>query len=250
MGNEAGTLAQLGALCTTPGVSESTPCEENVNVQPYVPSDDAKKFYSEYIGEIRKRQISSSENFDKSILTYSSAGLALSLGFLKDFVPPSVATCQALLFSSWGLFTLATVLTIISFLISYSAQEKMLEKAERYYCQGDQSAMTEPNWLDIAITWINLFSGAAFVVAIIFTTVFVSINLDKANVMKKPNIAQDGMPSPTLAKVFNQNEYLNKGMNSPSMPKVPASSGQATQSPSANSQPASPAQSLTNPKSK
>ena len=34
--------------------------------------------------------LSSSENFDKAVLTFSSAGLALSVGFLKDFVPEEI----------------------------------------------------------------------------------------------------------------------------------------------------------------
>lgn len=228
MGNEVGAIVRQSEAGLTDekgdiaAVSADSP---NTSGNPsYVPSDDAKKLYSEYIAEVRKRQLSSSENFDKSILTYSSAGLALSLGFLKDFVPPSLASYSVLLYSSWGLFTAATVITIVSFLISYAAQENMLSRAERYYCKGDESAMSERNWFHVAINALNYSSGFAFVIAIVFTTVFVSLNLEKASIMKKSTFAQDGLPVATMQKVMQQGD-MTKGLPPPSMPKVPASSG-------------------------
>ncbi len=61
-------------------------------------SDGRKKLFAELKGELFKRQLSNSDNFDKAVLAYSSAGLALSLGFLKDFVPIAKASYTCLLF--------------------------------------------------------------------------------------------------------------------------------------------------------
>lgn len=60
------------------------------DVEPFVPTEEIKKIHADFVAEIRKRELSSSENFDKSILTLSSAGLTLSVGFLKDFVSSPV----------------------------------------------------------------------------------------------------------------------------------------------------------------
>src|SRR6478609_5259475 len=82
--------------------------------------------------EVEKRRVANVDNFDKAILTYSSAGLALSLGFLKDFVPIGEARCPLFLYGSWTLFVLATVTTIASYVISQSAQLRQLEISNRY----------------------------------------------------------------------------------------------------------------------
>ena len=42
--------------------------------QPFVPSDADKKLLEAFTSEVWKRQVSSSENFDKSVLTFSSGG--------------------------------------------------------------------------------------------------------------------------------------------------------------------------------
>lgn len=43
-------------------------------------SDEIRKVYADHFAEINKREVSGSENFDKAVLTFSSAGLALSVG--------------------------------------------------------------------------------------------------------------------------------------------------------------------------
>jgi hypothetical protein len=42
--------------------------------------------YSEVRQDLLKRQFSNAENFDKAILSLSTAGLGFSLAFLKDLV--------------------------------------------------------------------------------------------------------------------------------------------------------------------
>lgn len=69
--------------------------------------------------ETEKRQISSSENFDKSVLTYASWAFGISIAFLKDFIPINVAKAPYLLYVSWIFFVSSIVLTTTSFLLSY-----------------------------------------------------------------------------------------------------------------------------------
>lgn len=139
-------------------------------------SDDRKKLFAELKGELFKRQLSNSENFDKAVLAYSSAGLALSLGFLKDLVPLAVVSYKCLLFTSWALFVLAVIVTIISFLISQQGISKQLKLSERYYLERDETALTEGNAWATATEIVPFIAGLLFVAALVFTTLFVYFN--------------------------------------------------------------------------
>lgn len=140
-------------------------------------SDDRKRLFAELKGELFKRQLSNSDNFDKAVLAYSSAGLALSLGFLKDFVPLAKASYKCLLFTSWALFVLAVIVTIISFLISQQGISKQLKLSERYYLERDETALTEGNAWATATEVMPFIAGLSFVAALVCTTLFVYFNV-------------------------------------------------------------------------
>jgi hypothetical protein len=83
--------------------------------------NDAKertRVYERTRDDLSKRQLSNAENLDKSVLTYSGAGLALSLGFLKDFIPIREAKLPWALYGSWIAFTAAMVLVVLSYVFS------------------------------------------------------------------------------------------------------------------------------------
>jgi len=180
----------------------ASPAEGKDSLPPvdiYVPSEEAKRLCKEFLDDARKRQLSSSENFDKSILTYSSGGLALSLAFLKDFIPIKTASMPYLLYGSWSLFVLATALTIISFLVSYRAQTLSIKFAEKYYLEGDAKYLNKTSWCDLYTRCSNQLAGGAFIVALIFTSVFVAINLNEANQMAETkSLVVNGVPAVTM----------------------------------------------------
>lgn len=140
-----------------------------------------RKTFEDLCNEARKRQVSSSENFDKSILTYSASGLALSLTFLKDFVPINQALQPWLLFSSWSCFVIAILLTTLSFSVSYKAQTKSMELYEEYYINKKEDFFNKKSFHDKLLNCFNFLSGSAFISAIIFTSIFIGINLKTAN---------------------------------------------------------------------
>jgi len=131
----------------------------------YIPSADAKKAFADLAGEVNKRELSGSENFDKSVLTLSSAGLGLSLTFLKDFIALSTATTKWALYGSWIAFTLATLATMLSFICSGKAQRLQLKAAEDYYICGDESALTRKNRWARFNTALNGLACLAFIFA-------------------------------------------------------------------------------------
>jgi len=189
--------------------------DTSATLEIYVPSEEAQKLFKEFLDDARKRQLSSSENFDKAILTYSSGGLALSLAFLKDFIPIRTAKLSFLLYGSWSLFVLATALTILSFLVSYRAQELSILFAQRYYLEGNSQYLNKTSWCDLYTRLSNRFAGSAFILALIFTSVFVAINLNEANQMsEKKDLAVNGVPASTMQEMTNvsTDAPLHKGL--------------------------------------
>lgn len=205
----------------------------------YVPTDDDKKLLADLTAEIRKRQVSSSENFDKSVLTLSSGGLAVSLGFLKDFLPIDKSIWAWALYTSWGALTIATVVTMLSFLASARALDYQQEAGQLYYQRGDDSKIHGNPW-DRVVIWMNRLSGASFIAGVILTTLFVAINLQRAQDMKnqRPGIGQDGLTSPSIQKISNVTD-LRRGLPSPSI--VPSSPARTTSTPAPAPSPTSQA---------
>ena len=190
-------------------------------------AEERKKVHAELKAELFKRQLSNSDNFDKAILTYSSTGLALSLGFLKDFVPITHANAPWLLFLSWTLFGVAVVVTLFSFISSQLGITRQLGLNERYYLQLDDSALSEKNFFARCTDWLAYVAGAAFVVAIACSTVFVSINLERAAIMaeQKQVRLKEGAPVPTIQQVP---QTVQKGAPVPGIQQVPQQTTQGT----------------------
>lgn len=135
------------------------------------------KIYDEYRRELTVKQNSNSENYDKSILTLSSAGLGLSLAFIKDIVPLARVQDLSMLLTSWGCFAAAIVVTLFSFQCSQWAIQRALTDAEKYYLKDLEEYQTKKNPWNTATSWLNSISGIAFVVAVITTAIFVFTNL-------------------------------------------------------------------------
>ena len=89
--------------------------------------EERKKLHDSLRDELLKRQLSNSENLDRAILMLSSAGLGLSLLFIKDPFPLSEAAWKLLLYSSWILFGSAILSTLVSFFVSQQGIKKQLE---------------------------------------------------------------------------------------------------------------------------
>lgn len=184
--------------------------------------EQKQKLFAEFKAELYKRELSNSENFDKAVLTYSTAGLGFSLAFLKDFLPIAKAQCGWLLYTSWALFVLSIVLTIFSFFASQCGITKQLSLSERYYLKKEESALTERNWFPEITDWLNNLSGVAFIAALIATTVFISINLERASAMteEKKVLLREGAPIPTIQPVGGQLQKM--GAPVPGIQAVPA----------------------------
>jgi hypothetical protein len=152
-----------------PGVFTETQLEETL--------EDRLRVYEQYRADLLTRQLSNSENFDKSVLTLSSAGLGFSLAFIKDIVPVADAVHPWLLYVSWVGFAIAIVSTLISFHTSQKAIDRHLEYAEEYYLQGKRESANKRSGWARATHWLGLLSASVFVLAVVLTILFVGLNL-------------------------------------------------------------------------
>jgi hypothetical protein len=138
---------------------------------------------------------SGSDEFDKSILTYSSAGLGISLVFIKDIVPLAKAVGLMLLYASWVAFGVAILVTVFSFQLSMMAQEKHLEHLRRYYLDRQPEYLNASNKFALWVGHFKWVSGLCFVLAMAGTIVFSIWNLSEAKYMStnksNPVTAQD-----------------------------------------------------------
>lgn len=202
--------------------------------------DDAQKARLELLGKFRddvlRRQLSNTENFDKAVLSLSTAFLGFSLAFLKDFTPFKEAVLAPLLPISWALFGLSIVATITSFFASQRGLAIQLEYAERYYLAGEESYLTKSNPAAAWTDRINYASAVSFVFAVIVTIVFTSANLASGGNMSEKNVRIiEGATVPTMQRVPGNVGISINGAQIPTMqqvpaPQAPASGGQSNPS--------------------
>jgi hypothetical protein len=195
---------------------------------------DANQLFSELKTELFKRQLSNSENFDKAILTYASGALALSLAFLKDFVPLAGAC-------SWMLFALCITITVASYLMSQLGIKRQLRLAERYYLEKDESALKETNTSALCTEYFNLASGTCFCVAVFLTTGFIASNAMEASMSRERRHTNDGAPVPSLQKITDPG--FGKGAPVPAITPVPGGVAPAVPSHVVQPAPSQPASS-------
>lgn len=136
-----------------------------------------ERLFKESYDELVKKQISNSENFDRSVLTLSASGLGLSLAFIKDVAPLAKAFAIELLIVSWGLFGLSIIATIASFMTSQAAIRFQIFAARKYYLEEDDEYLAKRSIASKSTDILNFLAGAAFIAAIIGTILFVALNL-------------------------------------------------------------------------
>lgn len=160
-------------------LNESNNSQENVtenNGRTKEQQERAIKIYDAYRDDLRKRQLSNNENYDKTVLTLSSSGLALSLTAIK-FALTSPIKCIVLLQGSWWLFGLTICISIIAYWISNKGLDKQLEMAEAYYAKGIEDAFSAKNWYAIINDWLNIVAGVIFLIATALIIAFVTFKL-------------------------------------------------------------------------
>ncbi len=176
---------------------------------------ERQRLYDRTRDDLLKRQLSNSENADRAILTVSAAALGFSLAFIKDVVKLSEAEWLSLLYVSWLSFALATVCTLLSFFSSQRAIVKQLTLAERYYLLQDEQALNVRPKAAVITEWLNGGGAFLFVLGLVATCLFVSVNLVKDSKMANRVSVLDGASIPSLQRMSS--DLVIKGATIPAM---------------------------------
>ncbi len=193
------------------------------------------EIYDSFRDELLKRQLSNTENYDKSILTLSSAGLAISLTFLKFVVPVEQAQSIYLVQISWISFLLAIIISLVAYLTSNAAITQQLSIAEDYYVKKLASAFNKKNWLSIINNWLNYVVGLLFAAAITSVVLFVITNIksqdltmsDKETKIIRNVATQDSATIPTMQRVPVQGDLATNSAQIPTMQAAPGGTSQS-----------------------
>ena len=99
---------------------------------------ESERLYTELKNILLNRELSNSELYDRSILLLSTSALGISISFITNIVTLDHAQFKLLLITSWCLFGLSVVITIISFQTSQHAIKTQLKYAWKYYMEGSK----------------------------------------------------------------------------------------------------------------
>lgn len=141
--------------------------------------EQRERLHDSFRDELFKRQLSNSENLDRAILMLSSAGLGLSLLFIKDPFQLSEAACTLSLYSSWVMFGLAILSTLVSFFVSQQGIKKQLKMNAEYYLEGKEEVQYQKNRWAGATKCLSYVSFSIYILAVIFLFYFIARNLSK-----------------------------------------------------------------------
>ena len=155
--------------------------EERQNPQDVSDSDDSEKLYEVYLKEeeeLSKRDLSNVENLDKAILSLSSAGLGLSLVFIKNVIELAKANHVWILHASWLMFVLAITSTLLSYLFGQRALDRQREFNEKYFLEGDEDAGQQISFASRMTRFLSYVSVFTYIAAVSGTALFIGLNLE------------------------------------------------------------------------
>ena len=139
-------------------------------------TEERKRQYERTRGELIASQHANSEQFDRSILTLSTAFLAISIGFIRDIAPPESLVCFWLLYLSWFSFGATILVALWGLLCGQVILKRLIESAHAYYIKQKEDAYNISELLPKRIDLLNRVVGLLFSAAVGCTILFAVIN--------------------------------------------------------------------------
>ena len=134
--------------------------------------NDKKESIAKAIEELSKREISSSENLDRSILSTSLAILGASFALFKY---SKNVFCVELFYISALILLVAVISVICSFRTAKLATDEMRKLLNEYRRSGKK---TDPKW-DKYTTMLNWLSFWCYLIGVILMAWFFGLNLQE-----------------------------------------------------------------------
>lgn len=135
-----------------------------------------KRLYEQERDDLWRRELSASENLDKTIIFTSLPMLGISLVFLKNIVSENQIVYVWILVISWILFVAAILCVISSYWSCMWAADKLDPQIREYYLKEGKKPISR---YDTATRFLNYCSTGFYLVAIILAVVFFCFNLPK-----------------------------------------------------------------------
>jgi hypothetical protein len=159
----------------------------DASIRRYDPAECEKEIDATYANVLTNQ-----EEYDKQLLTLSAGYLVLLMSFIKDIVPLNSAIWRVLLYSSFGLLAGCTILVLVSYQVSIHGHFAAKDFWENQKV-GDGKRLY-PYKFATFLRVLNLLTGLAFCLGIIFSVMFVVINIHHEATMT---------PQPTAVRTFN-----------------------------------------------
>lgn len=173
----------------------------------------ATEMFDSFRDELLKRDLSNTENYDKSILTLSAAALGLSLTAIRFIVPLDTANYLWLVIICWILLLGSIISSLAAFLVSNKAMAVQIDHAEEYYIKCIAEAFDRKNAYLKINSYLNRATGIMFAVAITSIVAFVTLNI----ISGEQVMSKKGGDKPTTVNI-------RESANIPTMTRVPSDS--------------------------
>ena len=171
--------------------------------------------------DLLNRQLSNSQIYDRTILTVSVSLITIPIAFLKFLVPYNDAHFTELLIVSWCLFGLSIIVTMVSMLTSQKGIKIQLDYAQKYYLEQKDEYFTKTNKYAKITDNLNNLSGGIFIVAIILTVLFLTLNFSGGKPPMTDKTGQRVNEGATISQMQQaQGGVLKKGANIPDLQQV------------------------------
>lgn len=128
--------------------------------------------FMEYRTDLLSRQQSNQQNYDKAIMTLSSAGFAISVTAVQFLITQKQSVNFDLIVYSWWLFFSTIVTSLLAYVVSNAAINQKINNARDYYVEHYIDALSNSTMLSKINEILNFLSGITFLVAIFFTIKF------------------------------------------------------------------------------
>ena len=190
------------------------------------------EFYNQFLGKCSENIKSNVLQFDKSILTLSSAALGLSFILIgKSVFPVGEVIVRNFLICSWVLFAVAIAFTVLSYFFANKGITRSCNYAEKYYLKGEKKYRNKKSIHDKIAGFLTWTSGFIFLAAVGFLLCFAIINFNhKTEVAmskdKSNKINEHALKAPVMKVVPGE----KKGLGAPIMQVTPDTSTQDSDS--------------------
>jgi hypothetical protein len=128
---------------------------------------------AEYRDHLVMARQKAQEDYDKTVLSLSSAALGISFAFLDNIVKDTALVHAVLLFIAWGAWVISASSVLLSFGISSSALGKAIEQIDQGTIYSDKVGGKRSHLIAV----LNFLSGVLFIVGLIFMAAFVFYNM-------------------------------------------------------------------------